>query len=153
VRSAYPEYSVGFTWSLPVFNRAAQADDVRARLETQGSEATLQRTRQQVTMQVQNAMTSLAQNRASVSAAERTLVASRTAYEGEQDRQRAGISTPYRVMLSLRDLTAAQSADVQARVNYAKSLVAYQVAIGGFLERNGIDADDALRGNLWTERQ
>lgn len=148
----HPEYSVGFTWSLPVFNRAAQADDVRARLEAQESEAALQRTRQQVTMQVQNATTSVAQTRARVSAADRALAASRTAYEGEQERLTAGISTPYRVMLSLRDLTTAQSADTQARVNYAKALVAYQVAVGTFLERYGIDASAAERGSLWTDR-
>jgi outer membrane protein TolC len=150
VRLAYPEYSVGLTWSLPLFNRAAVADDVRARLESQESEVSLQRTRQQVTMQVQNATTSVAQNRARVSAAGRALVASRTVYEGEQDRLRAGMSTPYRVLLALRDLTAAQSADVQARVNYAKALVAYQVAVGSLLEHNGIDADTAQRGNLWS---
>ena len=54
-------------------------------------------------------------------------------------------------MLAQRDLAEAESADVQARVNYAKSLVAYQVAVGSLLEHNGIDADEALRGNLWTE--
>jgi len=37
-------------------------------------------------------------------------------------------------------------------VNYAKALVAYQVAIGSLLERNGIDADAAQRGNLWNIR-
>jgi outer membrane protein TolC len=64
---------------------------------------------------------------------------------------RFGISTPYRVMMAQRDLVAAESADVQARVNYAKSLVAYQVAIGSLLEHNRIDADAALRGTLWSE--
>jgi outer membrane protein TolC len=102
-------------------------------------------------MQVQNAATALSQNGARVSAAGRALEASRTAYDGEQERLGAGVSTPYRVTLALRDLTAAESADVQARVNYAKSLVAYQVAVGSFLEHNGIDSDAALRGSLWND--
>jgi outer membrane protein len=153
VRWAYPEYSFGFTWSLPVLNRAAQADDVRARLEAQESQAALLRTRQQVTVQVQNATAGVVQNRARVSASQRALVASRVASEGEEERLRFGISTPYRVMLAQRDLAAAESADVQARVNYAKSLVAYEVAVGSLLEHNGIDADQALRGTLWVEHR
>lgn len=151
-RVAYPEYSAGFTWSLPVFNRAAQADDVRARLEAEESEAALQRTRQQVMMQVQNATAILAQNQARVNAADRALVASRTAYEGEQERLDAGISTPYRVMLSLRDLTAAQAADVQARANFAKALVSYLAAVGTLLESNGISAAEAEGGSLFARR-
>jgi outer membrane protein TolC len=153
IRLNYPEYSIGLTWSLPLFNRAAAADDARARIETRQSEVSLQRTRQQVTTQVQNATTSVTQNRARVAAAARALSASRTAYEGEQARLDVGASTAYRVLLALRDLTTAQAADVQARVNYAKAIVAYQVAVGSLLERNGIDADAALRGTLWNSAQ
>ena len=147
----YPEYSLGFTWSLPVLNRAAQADDVRARLETQQSEASLQRTRQQVTLQVQNSTAGIAQNGARVRASARAVAASRTAYTGEEERLNAGVSTPYRVLLAQRDLAAAEAADVQARVNYAKARTAYQVAISSLLEDNGIDSVAAERGRLWTD--
>jgi len=41
----YPEYSMGATFSLPVFNRTARADDLRAPLETQQAEPALQRMR------------------------------------------------------------------------------------------------------------
>ena len=148
-----PRYSVGLTWSLPVFNRAAQADDVRARLETQDAEAALQRTKSQITMQVQSATASLIQGRGQVEAAHRAVVASQRAFEGEQDRLRAGISTPYRVTLAQRDLSAARLAEIQARVSYAKALIAHQIAVGGFLERHGIDAAEAQRGNLWSNSE
>ena len=59
---------------VPVFNRSAQADDVRARLESQESQAALLRTRQQVTVQVQNATAGVVQNRARVNASQRALV-------------------------------------------------------------------------------
>jgi outer membrane protein TolC len=91
------------------------------------------------------------QNRARVNASQRALAASRVASQGEEERLRFGISTPYRVMMAQRDLAEAESADVQARVNYAKALVAYDVAVGSLLEHHGIDVDAALRGNLWTE--
>ena len=152
IRWTYPEYSVGVTWSLPILNRAAQADDERARLERQQTETSLQRTRRQVTLQVENAIAGVEQNGARVRASARAEAASRVAFEGEQERLRDGISTPYRVLQAQRDLESAQSAEVQARVNYAKALTAYDVAVSGLTERHGIDVDAAERGTLWHAR-
>jgi len=152
IRWTYPEYSVGVTWSLPILNRAAQADDERARLERQQTETSLQRTRRQVTLQVENAIAGVEQNGARVRASARAEAASRVAFEGEQERLRDGISTPYRVLQAQRDLESAQSAEVQARVNYAKALTAYDVAVSGLTERHGIDVDAAERGTLWHDR-
>lgn len=149
----YPEYSLGFTWSLPLFNRAAQADDLRARLETQQAEIGLQRTKQQITMQVRQSTLGLAQGRAQVEAARRAATASQAAYEGEQEKLRSGISTPYRVTLAQRDLMSAQSAEIQARVNYAKAVIAEQVAVGDLLQRHGIDVDQAQLGRLLAEKK
>jgi outer membrane protein TolC len=153
VRLDYPEYSVGVTWSLPVFNHAAGADYLRTQLETEQTEASLQRTREQVTMQVRTATVGISQTRAAAEAADRALSASRTAYEGELTRLQFGVSTPYRVTLALRDLTAARSADAQARANLGKALVAYQAAVGTLLDENGIDGDAAERGDLWSTRR
>ena len=64
-------------------------------------------------MEIQLATASLIQGRGQVEAAHRAVVASQRAFEGEQDRLRAGISTPYRVTLAQRDLSAAQLAEIQ----------------------------------------
>jgi outer membrane protein TolC len=151
IQWAYPEYSVGFTLSVPLFHRAAQADDVRARLEAQEAEASLHRTKRQIEIQVQTATVTLTQGRAQIAAAQRAVVASRTAFEGEQDRLRAGIATPYQVTLAERDFITAQSAEIQSRVNYAKAFIAYEIAVGGLLERNGLVFEEALRGNLLAD--
>lgn len=148
---AYPEYAVGFTWSLPMFNRAAQADDMRARLEVQEAEGALQRTKAQIRVQVASADVSVAQGRAQVQAAMRASLASARAFAGEQERMDEGISTPYRVMLAHRDLTAAQSAEIRARVSYAKALVAHDIAVGEFLDHYGIVSERAQQGDLWID--
>src|SRR5262249_39635970 len=49
---AYPEYSLGFSLSFSVKNRAAQADNVRARLELQQAQVVLDQTKANVAMQV-----------------------------------------------------------------------------------------------------
>jgi outer membrane protein TolC len=151
LQDAYPEYSVGITWSMPIFNRAAGADYIRAQLETRQTEAGLQRTRQQVSIQVRTTSSALTQARSAAAAAARAVEASRAVYEGEQQRVDFGTSTPYRVTLALRDLTNAQAADVQARADVAKAVIAYQAAVGTLLAQNGIDADAAERGRLWKQ--
>jgi outer membrane protein TolC len=144
-----PEFSLGFTWSMPVLNRSAQADDIRARLERQEAEATLRRTRVQIQGQVQSATASLTQGRARVEASQRAVVTSRRVLEGARAKVEAGIATPYDVALAQRDVTAAEAADTQARVDYAKALVAHQLAVGGLLEKNGVTFEQALRGDLF----
>ena len=147
-QSNFPEYSVGFTLSVPVFNRAAQADDIRARLEGQNAEAALQRTKNQIRLQVETSTVTLSRARAQIEAAERAVAASQRAFEGAEVRLRAGAGTAYQVILAERDLRAAQSADIQTRVNYAKALVAHELAVSTLLQRNGIDFDKALAGSL-----
>jgi outer membrane protein TolC len=151
VQASYPEFAVGVTWSMPVFSRSAGADYVRAQLETRQTEAGLQKTRQQVTSQVRTTSSALTQARSAAAAADRAVEASRAVYEGEQQRVAFGTSTPYRVTLALRDLTNAQAAEVQARVNVAKAVIAYQAAVGTLLAQNGIESDAAERGRLWKQ--
>jgi hypothetical protein len=47
-------------------------------------------------------------------------------------------------------LRSAESAEIQARVNYATVLVSFDMATGSLLERNGIDFEKALRGDLFA---
>jgi outer membrane protein TolC len=147
-RAVFPEYSFGVTLSVPVFNRAAQADGMRAEFERQSAEAALQRTKSQIELQVKSAAVSLEQGRSSIAAAARAVEASRIAYEGAQGKLEIGVVTAYQVMLAERDLRAAESAEIQARADYAKALVAHDVAMGRLLSRYDIRFDDALRGGL-----
>jgi outer membrane protein len=144
----FPEYSFGVTLSVPVLNRAAQADGMRAEFERQSAEAALQRTKTQIELQVKSAAVSLEQGRASIAAAVRAVEANRVAYEGAQGKLELGVVTPYQVMLAERDLRTAESAEIQARADYAKAVVAEDVAVGRFLSRYDIRFEDALRGRL-----
>jgi outer membrane protein TolC len=145
----YPEYSAGFSLTFTIRNRAAQADDVRDRLELQQTRVSLQRTRNQAEQTARTAVIGLTQFRAQVEADRRAVENSQQAFRGEQIRLANGISTPYRVILAQRDLATAQAVLIQAQVNYGKALIALELAEGTILERNGIDFDQAFRGSLW----
>ena len=47
------------------------------------------------------------------------------------------------------DLTSARAAEFQSRVNYAKAVIAQELAVGYLLESHGIAFDEALKGSLW----
>jgi outer membrane protein len=145
----YPEYSAGFSLTFTIHNRAAQADDIRSRLDTQQVEATNTQTRSTVGLAVRSAVNALIQNKAQIEAAERATAASQLSFTGQQVRLQNGIATPYAVILAQRDLITAQYAEIEARVVAAKDVVALQVAMGTFLQSHDVSFDNAIRGDLW----
>ena len=145
----YPEYSAGLSLTFNLRNRAAQADDVRDRLELQQTRVSLQRTRNQAEQTARTAVIGMLQLRAQLGADQKAVENGQEAFHGEQIRLANGISTPYRVILAGRDLAAAQLVLIQAQVSYAKALIALEVAEGTVLEKNGINFDRAFQGSLW----
>ncbi|MBI4479863.1 MAG: TolC family protein [Acidobacteria bacterium] len=142
----FPEYAYGFSVSFPIGNRAAQADHQQALLSRQQSETSLQRTRNQIRLEVRNALIGLVQAGAQIAAARMAVGRSRQTLDAEQKKLRAGTSTSYNVIRVQRDLFIAQLAEVQARVGYAKARVEMDRSMGVLLERRGIDLDRAVAG-------
>ena len=126
----YPEYSVGFSFSLNIRNRAAKADLYRAKLERQQTETSLQQTRNSIALEVRKAVIGLVQAKAQVEAAHKAVELSSQALAAEEAKLLEGASIPYDVIRRQRDFRAAQYAEVQARANYAKALVEKDRATG-----------------------
>ena len=148
---AYPEYSAGFTLSFPVKNRAAQADDIRARIERQRAEVAFEQTKANIGIQVRTALTNSAQTRALVEAAQRAVLASQQTADAEQIKWASGFSTLENVYQTQLDLVRAQKSEIQSRVDYAKAVIAQETAVGNFLESHNIVYDTALQGRLWRD--
>jgi outer membrane protein len=151
IDATYPEYAAGVSATIPLRNRSAQADNMRARLEEQQLNVQLQRSRQQIGLEVRQAVIGLLQGKAQVDAShEALLLAERTA-DAERQKLRLGVSTAYDVILRERDLVSARQADVTASANYAKALVEFERATGTTLEQNGITLSDAQYGKVDKE--
>ncbi len=147
-RAEYPEYAGGFSLSLPLRNRTAQADNLRSQLESNQLLISQQRTRNTVSVEVRKAIIGLIQGKAQVEAAHKAALLAREMWQGEQIKLQEGASTSYQVILRERDFTNAQYAEVGATVTYAKALVELDRARGTTLDRNGIEYADALSGNI-----
>lgn len=141
----YPEYAAGISLTIPLRNRSAQADNIRARLELRQERTARLRTLNQIDLSVQTAVIALTQAKAQVEAARLAVESSRTAFQAEQQKLAVGASTPYLVIQFERDLVAAQAAQTVAQVNYAKARIQLDQARGVVLQRNHISVDDVLR--------
>jgi outer membrane protein len=126
----YPEYAVGFSFSLNIRNRAAEADFHRAKLEKQQTETTLQRTRNSIALEVRKAIIGLVQSKAQVEAAHKATELSGQALAAEEAKLLEGAAIPYDVIRRQRDFRSAQFAEIQARTSYAKALVERDRAMG-----------------------
>jgi outer membrane protein TolC len=89
--------------------------------------------------------------KAQVAAAQRAVAATQKTAEAEQVKWDTGFSTLENVYQTQIDLTRAQAAEIQSRVDYAKSVIAQEVALGNFLEAHNIVYDTALQGRLWRD--
>ena len=72
--------------------------------------------------------------------------------DAEQKKFDLGTSTVRFVLEEQRNLAQAESDEIQALVNYTKSLVVYDKAIGNTLARNSIELDKQLPGPLASQK-
>jgi outer membrane protein len=147
-RRNYPNYSAGLSLNIPIRNRAAQSDYVTSQLELRQNELSLQKTVNQVGVDVQNAVIGLQQARARYDAAERARVLQQQTLDGDRRKYELGASTPYQVMLDQRDLATSESSEVQAQANYTHARIALEQALGTTLEVNNVVIAEALAGQV-----
>jgi outer membrane protein TolC len=146
--ATYPEYAAGVGAVLPLRNRSAQADNLRARLEEQQLKVQEQRSRQQIELEVRQAVIGLVQGKAQVEAARTALELAQRTADAEREKLQLGVSTAYDVILRERDLVSAKQAEVAASAAYARALVEFDRATGATLDSNGIAMADALAGHV-----
>jgi outer membrane protein TolC len=148
--NSFPDYSVGFSLTIPIRNRAAQADQVRSELEYRQAQLRIQQLKNQIGIEVRNALFSVKQNRARVGAARKARDLAQRNLEIEQKRLELGASTSANVLTAARDFALAESNLVAAMATYERARVEMDRATGGTLERLGIRLQEARSGNLAT---
>jgi outer membrane protein len=144
--SSAPDKGVGFSVNVPIFNRSAQADQVRSQLEYRQSQMRYQQLQNQIGIEVRNAQYALQQNRARVDAAIRARELALQSLDAEQKKYALGASTTFNVLQAQRDLATAESNVVAAMSAYEKSRVEIDRVTGYTLDRMGIKMDEAESG-------
>lgn len=149
--STAPDKGVAINIQIPLGNRAAQATQVRSRLEYRQSQLALKSQENQIGITVRNDAFTLEQNRARVAAAQKARELSAQTLDAEQKKYNLGASTYLAVLQDERDLAASESALVAAMTNYAKSKVQLDRDTAQTLDRNNIKLDEAVTGQINTQ--
>jgi len=146
--SVAPDKGIGLTVSVPIRNRMAQADQVRAELEYRQAQVRLQQLENQVRIEVRNAQFDVQQSRASVDAAQAAVDFARQTLDADQKKLAAGVGTPTAVLQDDSALTTAESNLVSAKAAYEKAQVEMDRATGLLLDHAGIVMADAENGQV-----
>jgi len=144
----FPDYSVGLQLTVPIRNRAAQADMAAAELQHRQQEIRLQQGENAVRVDVRNSLIGLQQARARVDSAIKSRVLQEQTVDAEQKKYALGASTIYNVILAQRDLALSRSVEVAAMNNYTKARVELDRAPGQTLAKNSISVEEAYQGTI-----
>jgi outer membrane protein TolC len=137
-RRTFPDYGIAVQMNVPLRHRAASADAARDRVAIRQQELRLELLQKQVAVEIQNALTAVAQARAALDAASKEREFQERALAAEEDRLGVGVSTTYLVIQYQRDLAQAQSAEAAARAGFAIARAALDRASGRLLSRHGV---------------
>jgi outer membrane protein TolC len=145
-RRDYPNYSAGVSLTIPLRNRAAQADYATSVIEIRQNELNFQKQVNQVRVDVQNAVIGMQQARVRYDAAVQARNLSQQTFDADKKKYELGAGTPYQVVQDQRDLASAQSSEAQAMANYSHARIALDQAMGQTLEVNHVSMDEAISG-------
>jgi len=142
----FPTYAGTLTLTLPLRNRAAQADNVHAQLVKRQFEAQTQQIKNTALLDVRNTTIAVEQGRAQVQAASKARELQQQTFDAEQKKYQLGASTVYNVILTQRDLITAQGTELRALANLAEAKANYERALGRTLEVNSVTIAGAEKG-------
>jgi outer membrane protein len=148
VNSSAPDKGVGLTLNIPLRNREAQANQVRAELEYRQAQVRLHQLENQVRIEVRNAQFDVKQNRASVEAAQYAVNFARQTLDADQQKLKVGLTTTTAILQDASVLTTNESNLVSAKAAYEKSRIELDRATGLLLDHTHIDVADATRGQV-----
>ncbi len=143
-----PDKGVGVQLSIPLRNRAAQADQIRSQLEYRQAQMRLNQLENQVRIEVRNALFTVQQDRARVDAAKAGVELAKQSLDAETKKYALGASTNTLVLQTQRDLTQGATNLVSAMAAYEKARVELDRVTGKTLDNLGIQLDDAVKGQV-----
>jgi outer membrane protein TolC len=126
-----------------VRNRSAQASNGIAQLNQRQQETNYQLQKNAIYLAVRNALIAVAQDRSAMVAASKARDLAQQTFDDEQKKYQLGSSTSYNVVLRSRDLTLAETTELQDQINLVEATIELDLALGRTLEVHNITITDA----------
>jgi outer membrane protein len=148
--STAPDKGVGFSMTIPIRNRSAQAQQERSLMEYRQAELRLAQLYTQIRMQVVNAQFALTNDRAEVQASLAARDYAQQSLDAEQKKLHLGASTTANVLLQERNLATAENNLIAANAAFAKDRAGLYQVLATTLQHYGINLQDAAKGMVNT---
>ena len=136
---SYVSYGLGVVLTVPLGNRAAQANYIKAQLTADQAKTTVKQLELQIVQQVREAVRRVDAFANRVSANYSARVLAEEQLRVETRRLEAGVSTTFNVLSFQRDLATAQANEVRAVADYYEALTNLENVRGTVLETNKIE--------------
>jgi len=144
----YRGYIAGFDLRFPIKNTAARARNAQAKIALNQGRMQELSTRQQISLEVKNALNQIEMNQARIEAAEAAVAAGEKRMEAENARFETGMGTTRELIEAQRDLLAATATRVEARASLATSIASLDKAVGNTFARHSIKLEAAVDTNV-----
>jgi len=150
ITAGYPVFAGGLNLTLPIRNRAAQAQNATAQLNERQQEVQYEQTQNTIVLNVRQTLITLVQDKAAIAAAEQARVLAQQSYDDEVKRLQLGSSTAFTVVQKQQLLTSAQGTELRDRINLIEAELNFEQAMGRTLEAHNISLADAMNGSVST---
>jgi len=141
----YPTYEAQLTLTLPIKNRAAQAELGTALVSRSNDLYNQRQVHEQVALDVSNAVHQLEQAELSIAAGKDALDLARKTMAAEQRKYELGSSTIFLVLEAQTELAAAEQSLIQAEVGYQIAVAGIDHATGKLLQPYQVQIEDLTR--------
>ena len=125
---AYPTWVFNLQLNYPIGRSNAEANLARARLQNQQSEKQLESQKLTVATQIRDLARTVQTNMKRVEATRSARALSEERLKAEEKKFQAGMTSSFLVFQAQRDLSQARNNELQAIIDYLKSVVDYQTA-------------------------
>jgi outer membrane protein len=146
--SSAPDKGMGFSMTIPIRNREAQAQQARSLMEYRQAELRLAQLYTQIRMQVVNAQFALTNDRAQVQASLSARDYAQQSLDAEQKKLHLGASTTAAVLQQERNLAVAENNLIAANAAFATARASLYQVLATTLQHYGINLGDAAKGTV-----
>lgn len=135
----YVSWRFGLNVTVPLGNSAAEGNYAQATINEDRARAELQRTEQQILLEVRQAERGVRASRDAVASTRKTRELAERQLQIETDRFEVGMTTNFEVLRFQDDLAGARSDELRARIALRRAEASLLRSMGTLLEYHGID--------------
>jgi len=135
----YYSWMVGIQLEIPLGNRAAKSSLSKSTIENEQAQLTLNSTKQKAMVDVRTAIRNVETNIKRIDTTKKARQLAKEKLDAEEKKYEVGMSTAHDVLQFQEDLATSEANELNAIIDYNKSLVELEKSTGTTLESEGIE--------------